>query len=89
MGFNWGRVHKHEEQIENDIFERVSEQVCSYYEVDHIEDLTEEQISEVQQWALDDLGSSSVIQIGITDLINYWENNTQNDAEAENDNHIQ
>ena len=69
MGFNWGRVHKHEEQIENDIFERVSEQVCSYYEVENIEDLTEEQISEVQQWALDDLGSSSVIQIGITDLI--------------------
>jgi len=89
MGFNWGRVHKHEEQIENDIFERVSEQVCSYYEVENIEDLTEEQISEVQQWALDDLGSSSVIQIGITDLINYWENITQNDAEAENDNHIQ
>ena len=76
-------------EIENDIFERVSEQVCSYYEVDHIEDLTEEQISEVQQWALDDLGSSSVIQIGITDLINYWENITQNDVEAENDNHIQ
>jgi len=89
MGFNWGRVHKHEEQIENDIFERVSEQVCSYYEVENVEDLTEEQISEVQQWALDDLGSSSVIQIGITDLINYWENITQNDAEAENDNHIQ
>ena len=89
MGFNWGRVHKHEEQIENDIFERVSEQVCSYYEVENVEDLTEQQISEVQQWALDDLGSSSVIQIGITDLINYWENITQNDAEAENDNHIQ
>jgi hypothetical protein len=89
MGFNWGRVHKHEEQIENDIFERVSEQVCSYYEVENIEDLTEKQISEVQQWALDDLGSSSVIQIGITDLINYWENIIENDAEAENDNHIQ
>ena len=89
MGFNWGRVHKHEEQIENDIFERVSEQVCSYYEVENIEDLTEEQISEVQQWALDDLGSSSVIQIGITDLINYWESNIGNDTEAENDNHIQ
>ena len=57
--------------------------------MENVEDLTEQQISEVQQWALDDLGSSSVIQIGITDLINYWENITQNDAEAENDNHIQ
>ena len=89
MGFNWGRVHKHEEQIENDIFERVSEQVCSYYEVENVEDLTEEQISEIQQWALDNLSPESVIQIGITDVIGYWESNTGNDTEAENDNHIQ
>ena len=30
MAFEWHRMHKHEEQIENDIYDRVCTQVSEY-----------------------------------------------------------
>ena len=40
MAFEWHRMHKHEEQIEMDVAERVSDYVLEFYDVECIEDLT-------------------------------------------------
>ena len=39
MAFEWHRMHKHEEQIENDIHDRVCTQVCEHYEIEDVREL--------------------------------------------------
>ena len=55
MSFDWNRIHKHEEQVENDIYDRVSEQICSFYNVEDVADLTIEQMDEVRAFVDNDL----------------------------------
>ena len=80
--FEWHRIHKHEDNIENDVTDRVFEYVCEYYKVEDFLDLTEEQISQVQEFR-DKLNEFSVMQIGFSNLIMQWEDNQ---IEPTNDN---
>jgi len=91
MAFEWNRVHKHEEQVENDIYDRVSEQVCSFYNVEDVAELNEDQIAEIKKWANESLHSSSIMQQGFFDIFNYWDDNQWQsmDLEAGNDNELQ
>mgnify|MGYP001158627200 FL=1 len=90
MAFEWNRIHKHEEQVENDIFDRVSEQICSFYNVEDVADLTIEQMDEVRAFVDNDLSEYSIMQRGFTDVFNYWEDNQWDDSiEAGNDNELQ
>ncbi len=90
MSFDWNRIHKHEEQVENDIFDRVSEQICSFYNVEDVADLTIEQMDEVRAFVDNDLSEFSIMQRGFTDVFNYWEDNQWDDSiEAGNDNELQ
>ena len=90
MSFDWNRIHKHEEQVENDIFDRVSEQICSFYNVEDVADLTIEQMDEVRAFVDNDLSKYSIMQRGFTDVFNYWEDNQWDDSlEAGNDNELQ
>ena len=90
MSFDWNRIHKHEEQVENDIFDRVSEQICSFYNVEDVADLTIEQMNEVRAFVDNDLSEYSIMQRGFTDVFNYWEDNQWDDSlEAGNDNELQ
>ncbi len=90
MSFDWNRIHKHEEQVENDIFDRVSEQICSFYNVEDVADLTIEQMDEVRTFVDNDLSEYSIMQRGFTDVFNYWEDNQWDDSlEAGNDNELQ
>ena len=90
MSFDWNRIHKHEEQVENDIFDRVSEQICSFYNVEDVADLTIEQMDEVREFVDNDLSEFSIMQRGFTDVFNYWEDNQWDDSlEAGNDNELQ
>lgn len=91
MAFDWNRIHKHEEQVENDIYDRVSEQICEFYNVEDIADLTSEQMNEVRAFVDNELSEYSIMQRGFTDVFNYYEDNQwQNmDLEAGNDNELQ
>tara|TARA_B100000123_G_scaffold272065_1_gene253459 strand:- start:640 stop:912 length:273 start_codon:yes stop_codon:yes gene_type:complete len=90
MSFDWNRIHKHEEQVENDIYDRVSEQICSFYNVEDVADLTIEQMDEVRAFVDNDLSEYSIMQRGFTDVFNYWEDNQWDDSlEAGNDNELQ
>lgn len=73
MAFEWDRIHKHEENIEREVTELVEEFVLQYYDAEYIEDLTEEQINDIDNFRNNDLSEYSVMQIGFSNLINAWE----------------
>jgi len=70
MAFEWGRIHKWEENHERSIMEDVEEYVCEYFSVDEIWDLTEEQINDIANFCNNDLNEYSVMQVGFRDVLN-------------------
>ncbi len=72
MAFEWKKIHKHEDQIEQDVTDRVYEYVCEYYNIEDITDLTKQQHAElVTYW--NETNQYSVMLIGFSNLINHWE----------------
>ena len=72
MSFEWNRIHKWEENYERSITEDVEEYICEYYSVESIEDLTQDQIEELEVFR-SELNEYSVMQIGFSNVINNWE----------------
>ena len=72
MAFEWPKIYKVEEQIEQQSVDWVYEYVCEFYDVEDIEELTEEQINEIDKYR-DGLSSYSVMQFGFSNIINQWE----------------
>ena len=72
MSFEWNRMYKWEENHERNITEDVFEYVLEHYGVEEVEELTQEQINEVQAYR-DELNEYSIMQIGFSNLINQWE----------------
>ena len=73
MSYEWPRIHKVEDNFYMEISDVVCEQVLTHYGVDEIEDLTEEQIAELEYFRVHYLGEYSVLQAGYSNLINMWE----------------
>ena len=72
MSFEWGRIHKWEENIERDIIQSVEEYICEFYDVEMIDFLSEEQIKEVHVFSKDVLNSESIMQFGLKHVIEMW-----------------
>ena len=72
MSFDWLRRHKWEENIEAQVTDSVYEYVCEFYGIEDIEELTHEQLSEVEGFR-NRLNEYSVMQIGFSNLINHVE----------------
>jgi hypothetical protein len=72
MAFEWGRIHKWEENYERDITDDVRTQICEHYGVEEVTELTEEQINEVQVFR-DELNEYSVMQWGFSNIYSEWE----------------
>ena len=73
MAFEWHRMHKHEEQIENDIYDRVCTQVCELYEIEDISELTKEKIAEIEHFVEEYISEYSPIRSGFSDLFDNLE----------------
>ena len=73
MAFEWNRIHKSEEYLERIINELVFEQVTEHYAVDSIDELTRDQIDELEHFRNDVLNEDSPLQIGFSDVIQMWE----------------
>ena len=73
MAFEWNRIHKSEEYLERIINELVFEQVTEHYAVDLIEELTRDQIDELEHFRNEVLHEYSPLQIGFSDVIQMWE----------------
>ena len=72
MSFEWNRIHKWEENHERSITEDVEEFICEHYGVESIEELTQDQIAELEIFR-SELNEYSVMQIGFSNVINNWE----------------
>ena len=72
MAFEWNRMYKWEENHERNITEDVEEYICEYYDVESIEDLTKEQIDEIEVFR-SELNEYNIMQIGFSNVINNWE----------------
>ena len=70
--FEWGRIHKWEENHERNITEDVYEYVCEHYGIDDVEELNGDQLAEIEAFR-EELNDYSVMQIGFSNLINYVE----------------
>lgn len=73
MSFEWKKIHKWQENHELNITDDVYEYVLVYYAADEVENLTQEQINEIQAYR-DELDEYSIMKIGFNNLINQWEN---------------
>jgi hypothetical protein len=73
MAFEWPKIYKSEEWFEHQATEWVFDYVCEFYDVEDIEDLTEEQIDEIVQYRENDLSDYSPMQMGFSNIINQWE----------------
>lgn len=71
-GFQWDRMYKWEENIDGIIFEGAEEYVKEFYGIENIDDLTPEQISEIEKF-IDELGYESFMLRGLRDIIAYWD----------------
>ena len=72
MSYDWPRVHKVEDNLMIDINDLVYEHVMNHFGVEDIEDLSEEDIGEVETFRLQ-LSEYSVLQGGYSNLISMWE----------------
>ena len=73
MSYELKRVHKVEETFCREISDFVVDHVLGHYGVDAIEELTQEQIGEVESYRSCRLGEYSVLQVGYSDVIGIWE----------------
>ena len=73
MAFEWNRIHKSEDYVDNIVSEIVFERVTEHYEVEDVIDLTQEQLEEIVYFREHELQEYSPLQRGFSDVINRWE----------------
>jgi hypothetical protein len=66
-------MHKHEEQIENDVYDRVQTQLLEHYEIEELSELTEAQWVEIHKWQKENVSEYSPMNLGFSDCYNQWE----------------
>ena len=79
MSYDAGKTSKLLDMLEETATEWMINHVTDYYEVDEIEELTEEQITEVQQYRENDCDEDFVV-LALGNVINLWE--MENDSEG-------
>ena len=73
MSYDFPRHHKAEDNIMMEINEMVYEHILEFYGIDEIEELTEEQVDELEDFRTNTLSEYSVLQCGYSNAINMWE----------------
>ena len=73
MAFEWNRIHKWEENHESTITEEVYEYVFEAYGVSEVGELTQEQITEIEEFRNTEISEYSVMQIGFSNLLSDWD----------------
>lgn len=71
--FTVHRMHKSEEYIENQVTDWVTEWITEWFGIDEIDELTPEQLAEVQEF-YEGMNEYSPMCIGFSNIINYVEN---------------
>ena len=74
--YTWNRPYKTEEWYERQICDQVWEQIMEHFGVDEILEITEDQIREIEEWREENLSEYSVLQVGFSNFMQMWENET-------------
>lgn len=69
--FEIPKMNKFEDRIEGEAYEYASDAILNHYGVSEISELTEEQVSEIQQFMDDNVGT--VTCLGLRCCIDEWE----------------
>ena len=81
--FNWERMYKTEEHVEREAFTAAFDYVCEFYEVEEIDELTEDQIKAITTFREEHVNEYSPMYGAFFDIINNWEG--ENDYTDEED----
>jgi len=73
--FNWPRSHKFDEWVEQQMIESVYEYILEFYNIKDINELTQEQIDDIEKWRYEDLSEYSPLQWGFSFLVAEWDMN--------------
>lgn len=76
MSFEWPRIHKWEERLEQEITDAVYEIVFDHYNISELTELSENDIAELEEFRTHELGEYSPYQMGFSNLINMHESET-------------
>jgi len=71
--FEWYRTHKILDWLEREMIECVESHVLDFYEVDSVEELSEEQMDEIMRWREEELDEYHPLQMGFSSLYSWWE----------------
>ena len=85
MAFEWFKLYKWEEQIEREISDRVFDYILDFYKVEHVADLSKEQMDEVLVF-MEEMWQESPVRLGFTNFYNDWEDATWEPGKDQNDN---
>lgn len=72
MAFVWPKMYKWEENIERTIIDDVTEYVCEHYGIDEVEDLTQEQVNEIEKFC-NEYNWEFLMAPGFRYILNLWE----------------
>lgn len=75
--FDWPRMYKDEEHIEREAYSCVEDAITKHYEIEDIAELTVEQWQKIHKWQEENVGEYSPMNIGFSDVYNYWEMNNE------------
>lgn len=81
MAFEWYKTHKIEEWVEREMTECVEQYVCEYYNVEDTNDLTAEQIEELETFREEELHEYHPLQMGFSNVICAWENQEKDEED--------
>lgn len=72
MSFTWDKMYKWDENLEREMIDNVTEYVCEYYSVDEVEDLTQEQVNEIEKFC-EEFEWNILMAPGFRYILNLWE----------------
>jgi len=72
MSYDWPKMYKAEEQVEQTVIDHVTWHVCEFFEVEEVSELTREQIDSVRDF-WDNMNEYSPMNMGYSHVINCWE----------------
>jgi len=74
MAFEWHKTHKILDWVEREMTECVEEYVCEYYGFESVEELSQEQLDELETFREEELTEHHPLRIGFSNVINHMEN---------------
>ena len=74
--YTFYKTHKVEDWVSNQMYEAVFDHITEWFGVEELIEITQEQMDEIVDFRENRLNEYSPLQMGYTDVIGQWENET-------------